>query len=372
MESFAQNICWTFNNPSIDDIEDIKQMLKEKTVYSVFGKEVANSGTLHLQGYSELSRSPRMRLKKFKSFFPRDECHVERRLGNGVQASDYCKKGAQSHDEWELDGSKGLNFGMASAVFEHGEMKTSLAGKRTDIESVRDRMLSGEIKNEFDLLMNVKSLQALRFGQTFLNNMPVPVVRERPLVYWLHGPTGSGKSLGCAKIIQRLVDKREWSFWRSNGCPKWFDGYNRQEIAWFDDYRFTGAQSDFAYMLNLLDVYPLRVPIKGGFVTWCPRVILFTSPVDIPRSFSSIGDREDLSQMERRVSRSFDFADAGASALAVAIWSYMEDSSKHHAPVQKFGECKRMETDDEDSDYDALSMELIHEDSGYDTDEFSE
>jgi hypothetical protein len=33
-------------------------------------------------------------------------------------------------------------------------------------------------------------------------------------------------------------------------------------------------------MLKLLDRYPFRVPVKGGYVQWVPKIIYLTSNLD--------------------------------------------------------------------------------------------
>jgi hypothetical protein len=368
MNSFARYVCFTYNNPSPDEERDIKTMLSTKTDYAVFGRERGASGTLHLQGYFELPPKPRTRLSTMARWFPGRRAHLEKRRGKRHVAADYCKKGDQSHSEWELDGRDGLNFGANADVWEHGELPEDDKdqGKRTDIEKVRDEIVSGDIKNEFDLLMNVRSMPALRFGQIFLNNMPTPAIRSRPMVYWIHGPTGTGKSRSSAEIIERLVAERGWSFWRHNGSLQWFDGYNRQEIAWFDDYRFDGkGSSGFAYLLSLLDVYPMRVPIKGGFVQWSPKFIIFTGPKPYTESFTCLGGSEDLGQLGRRINKSFDFSSGadGRVELAMSIWTYMESGIDDSVGVQKWGEIiDDLPDEDSDEDPNFSDLEIIHED----------
>lgn len=374
-------VCFTFNNPTSSETDAIKSMLQEKCDYAVFGVERGEGGTIHLQGYAELKK--RIRLGTFAGMFPR-RAHVEARKGSRCQAAFYCMKGDQSHAQWLESGVDGVDYGANSEVWEHGErpVDDKTQGKRTDIEKVRESILCGEIKNEFDLMMSCRSMQAVIFGRQFLNNMPQPVVRAAPLVYWLHGPTGSGKSYGCAEFIARVVKHREWTFWRTNGGFKWFDGYNRQEIAWFDDFRFDGRPTDFAFLLNLLDIYPLRVPIKGGYVTWDPKIILFTAPMPISSAFESLGGREDIGQFERRVSRSYDFGADGAVEFSVNIFSYINNRIDDAVPVQKWGDLSEFGSevdtsfdidsggeDDSDEEEGEVEVRLIEEVHGDDEDD---
>ena len=56
----------------------------------------------------------------------------------------------------------------------------------------------------------------------------------------------------------------------------WFDGYDGHDTAIFDDFR--ASVNRFAYILRVLDRYPMDVPVKGGFVNWNPKYIVFTCP----------------------------------------------------------------------------------------------
>lgn len=90
------------------------------------------------------------------------------------------------------------------------------------------------------------------------------------VVYW--GRTGAGKT----RAVYDNLPSPE-SLYVHPGGP-WFDGYDAQPIALFDD--FSGSEFKLAYLLKLLDRYPMRVPVKGGFVSWAPREIYLTSNKD--------------------------------------------------------------------------------------------
>lgn len=354
MDKFSRFVCFTFNNPTSTDVDAIKLVIESKCTYGVFGLETGDSGTPHLQGYIELPSKPRYRLRTIKSWFPRNAVHLEARKGSAVDADNYCKKGTQSHSEWSSMGVDGPNFGRDAQVWTHGDAPRVGQGKRSDIEKVREDILEGRIKNEWDLICNVTSLPALKFGQIVFNNMPHPAIKDAPRVLWLHGATGTGKSFASAKLIERLHDTRGWSFWRSNGTFKWFDGYNRQEIVWFDDFRFTGGPDSFAYLLQLTDRYPMQVPIKGGFVAWRPRVLIFTAPKPVGESFGcldSTANGEAIEQFLRRVSKQFDFNTDGASSLHEDIWQYLGSAESQHLP-RSFRDAI-FDEDTEDSDYES-------------------
>lgn len=117
-----RNICFTLNNY---DEEDFKSLLSSRLFsYVILGREIASTGTPHIQGYAELKK--RTRFGTLKKHLPHG-IHVERRKGTAQQAADYCRK----------DG----NFEEA------GVMKQP--GKRNDLEILRKAIKEG--KSELEL-----------------------------------------------------------------------------------------------------------------------------------------------------------------------------------------------------------------------------
>lgn len=86
----SRSYCWTLNNFTEADVATLtSDSFKEKVVYSIFGKEVGESGTPHLQGYTVFRTAQRYAgAKKLLS----GRAHLEPRKGTHKQASDYCKK----------------------------------------------------------------------------------------------------------------------------------------------------------------------------------------------------------------------------------------------------------------------------------------
>ncbi|MDB2457430.1 hypothetical protein N9W60_06160 [Flavobacteriaceae bacterium] len=311
----ARNWCFTINNYNAHDIESLKQYSTEKCTYMCYGTEIGESGTPHVQGYMELRQS-RTRRSSITKFFNDKRCtlpHLEVRKGTAIQAKEYCKK------EMHLPHGSFVEFG------EIRERRPSAdgQGKRTDIEVVRERINSGDIVSEMDLLNTVTSMAAYRFGTVYLNAIPRPATRTPPSVFWLYGSTGTGKSKASAEFVTKLSDKG-WSYWRANQGLAWFDGYNRQEIAWFDDFRFSGSQSDYALLLNLTDRYPLRVPVKGGFTIWEPKLIIFTGPLSIQSQFNALPESDNVDQFMRRITGEYNYNGDGKRQFNESIIRFME------------------------------------------------
>jgi len=105
-------------------------------------------------------------------------------------------------------------------------------------------------------------------------------------VYW--GATGTGKT--------RKVHEENPNVWVHTDGP-WFDGYQGEEAVLFDD--FHGGVFKLPYLLKLLDRYPMRVPIKGGFVQWKPKRIYITSNLD-PDTWFYNAHEEHKNALKRR------------------------------------------------------------------------
>lgn len=115
------------------------------------------------------------------------------------------------------------------------------------------------------------------------------------MVFWYWGPPGSGKSYSAAVAFPQA--------WISSpGKLDWFDGYHGQEAVIFDDLR--APDINFNYLLRLLDNITMKVPVKGGFVLWYPKLIIITCPRLPEQEFVNHETGcvyEDIGQLTRRV-----------------------------------------------------------------------
>lgn len=91
--------CFTLNNYDEGDINQLRNLMDSGTLvsYVVFGREVGENGTPHLQGYVEFKTRWDL-VRCTRSFLPR--AHFEQRRGTPQEAADYCKKDG----DWEQSG----------------------------------------------------------------------------------------------------------------------------------------------------------------------------------------------------------------------------------------------------------------------------
>lgn len=116
--SNAKNWCFTMNNYTADDVERLNNLVNEgKVTYIIYGKEVGNDGTPHLQGLVMLKiRSRLIKCKEILGSNPHVE--IPRNLNASIQ---YCKK----EGDW----------------VEFGSVKKQ--GQRSDLELFKEDVKSG-------------------------------------------------------------------------------------------------------------------------------------------------------------------------------------------------------------------------------------
>lgn len=272
--------CWTLNNYTPAHIETIS---KWRYAYVVYGQEVGESGTPHLQGFLYAKSAVKAGTLKKKI----NELHIEPAKGKPQEAADYCKKGKQSHEEWKQHKTSGPNYGLDAMVYEEGECPRQ--GTRTDIHAIREAVAAG--KGMRDIIDLTDSYQSVRMGEKIL------LLKERrrnwkPEVTWIFGPSGSGKTYFARTCCD--PDKVYWA--RANG--KWWCGYDAHEDVIIQEFRWDWLA--FQDLLMLLDEYPHTVESKGGSRQFLARRIFICTTFKPDKTFAGKTD-EDLFQINRRV-----------------------------------------------------------------------
>lgn len=263
----ARNMVFTWNNYQNCEYENCLKKLSEDCKYLVYGFEVGESGTPHLQGYVEL-KNPRSYKALNKEYFC-NSAYFEKRKGTAKQASDYCKK----------DGD----------FKEFGEISSQ--GERKDIDIVKEMINEGKSMRE--ICQEANSYQSIKTAEKLLSY--VEVQRDfKPEVIWLYGKTGTGKT---RKAVEMCGDNE---YWMSGKDLKWWDGYDRHEYVIIDDYRKDFCK--FHELLRILDRYPYRIEVKGGSRQLVAKYMIFTCPFHPEKVWESRTD-EDLKQLLRRIDK---------------------------------------------------------------------
>lgn len=132
------------------------------------------------------------------------------------------------------------------------------------------------------------------------------IADRKPEVVWLYGPTGSGKTSMARKYFEFLQgsgDGEITNYIRTPGPIKWWDGYEGDLYTVIDDFRRNQLRDvgGFAYLLRLLDRYPVRVEIKGGSVPFVAHYIIITCPRHPEDEFTYRGIGGDADRIEEDV-----------------------------------------------------------------------
>lgn len=288
-------VCFTLNNYTREQEELFTTW--NGYSYLVYGREIGESGTPHLQGYMELKRQSRgsVLVKRFPGV------HFERRLSPDNQSCiDYCKKGEQSHEEWDDLSTFGPNYGKGALVVELGTPRANGVHVKT-VEDFRSDLLSGQITPE-QIAIEHPQLYC-RFYKAICTTYDEGrrSVRRNweTNCEWHFGKTGVGKTRYLYDKFAEQIEAGEVYFF--NPDHGWFDSYKGQSICIFDDIR----EEDIPYnqVLKLTDRYHYEVARRGRCMQpWLARECYFTSsrpPWEVYTFQNATGDS--ISQLLRRV-----------------------------------------------------------------------
>lgn len=256
--------CFTINNWEQGDktgapLQAILDELKEVCSYFVVGKEKGDSGTPHLQGFLQLKTRTTLKNLKRKMVFKR--AHLEKRRASPQEAAQYCKK----------DG----DFEEFGAI--------SFQGKRNDLDEIKATVKTGGLR----AVAENYSYQHIRYAEKYLQYAGEKR-NWQPLVIWIHGATGLGKSRAARQITSNPFVKNE--------CSKWFHGYDGERHVIFDD--FDDTWMPYQDCLSLLDRYERVVEVKCGQRQFLAERIVITSQHPPSAYYGGSGS---ISQLMRRV-----------------------------------------------------------------------
>lgn len=276
---------FTLNNYTDEEITLIQS---GDYTYIVYGKEVGESGTPHLQGFVKFENAKTMSaVHKIKGWKRTALKPSEKPLS----AIDYCKKGNQSHDEWIKDGVSGPTYGVGADVWERGVFRQ---GKRSDLDEIYSQVKGGASvddvawENPSSYLLCHKALEKLediRLRKTLRTEMTEGI--------WIYGKTGTGKS---EYAFNTFDITKAYSYPYDNG---WWDGYKQQPTVIIDEFR---GQLPFNELLRMVDKHPnyyVRRRCREPMPFVSKKVIITScmSPQDV---FKNLTAKDSLSQIYRR------------------------------------------------------------------------
>lgn len=147
-------------------------------------------------------------------------------------------------------------------------------GERNDLRAFAEAILHGQSDHE---LAYEFSAEFLRYGK-YRNDLRMASRqgrKDKTKVVVLHGPSGCGKSRWAHDAFPEAYSK--------DPNNDWWDGYHGQDVVIVDEF-YGGMRHDA--VLKMCDRYGLNVQVKGGYVPFTAKVIIFTSNDD-PRQWYS-------------------------------------------------------------------------------------
>lgn len=285
------NWVFTTNNYVETEIAALQERLTAHCKFACFEREIGEHGTPHLQGMICLKTKTRAHgvqilLGGHSWIAPMD--------GTVAQAQLYCSKDHRAM----IEGAIYWEVGTLPVRGAHTMRETiSLVDALEECTTLPQLM-----QDHPQLYCRFRpGLKDIYLART------IAVEKRIPRVLWFYGPTGTGKSREAFRIAQE-----SGSWWKAPLSLDWFDGYDGQDVAIFEDFRkpTSGAKFRFESFLQLLDRYPVMVNIRAQApVLWNPAIIIFTTPKSPRDTFAwkdmqgekHDRDEEDLAQLERRI-----------------------------------------------------------------------
>nr|WAQ80642.1 MAG: replication-associated protein [Circoviridae sp.] len=233
--------------------------------YLVWGEEIApTTGTPHLQGFINLKK--KLRFRQVKELLG-GGAHIEVARGTDIHNRTYCMKEGKAH-EYGTPCGQGTRTDLTAAV----EVLNTNAGNL--------QMVAQACPSVF-----IRYGRGLRDYVTTMGLVKQRDFKTKVTVYT--GPPGCGKSRAAAQ-------EDGTKFYKTRG--EWWDGYTGQDTVIIDDFY---GWIKYDEVLRVCDRYPHKVPIKGSFVEFISKHIIFTSNIEVENWYKF--DGFDASALFRRI-----------------------------------------------------------------------
>lgn len=195
----SRHWCFTINNYTEEDIEKLNKVECE---YLIYGKEVGERETPHLQGFITLINKKRLTWIK-KNIHATG--HFETKRGTVLQAVTYCKKDGDFTERGEVPREQTARGSQASKEKYQQIIKHAREGNMFEIETEHPTVF----------LQYNRILSSLftcdKHDQLFTRGV------------WIYGRSGSGKT----STVRRLLEN---GFYDKAPRTKWWDGYKGEKV----------------------------------------------------------------------------------------------------------------------------------------------
>ncbi len=256
---------WCFTDFELLEWSKLFDEYKDIIRYLCVGEEVCpKTKKKHIQGWIQFHN--KKTLGGVKQAVGSRTLHLEPCMGNEYDNDKYCTK----------DG-KYTKYGLFITQ-----------GRRSDLEAVKKLIDDGAtMKNVADEYWH----EYVRYRKSFESYKEMVDQKLRASfrmlkVKVISGKTGKGKTRSAMKKDTYKIEGQNL---------QWFDGYNGEKHLLIDDYN---NDIGITKLLNLLDGYQLRLPIKGGhtYAAW-DEVTITTNLKKLHKN----AKREHLKALNRRI-----------------------------------------------------------------------
>lgn len=262
--------------------------------YLVYGLEVCpDTQREHFQGY--LETKDRITFGALKAKPGWETLHLEKSVATSDSNIQYaCKEGT-----W-------VEWGTPMQ-----------AGKRNDLAAIAAGILSGQLAVADVLEENAHAYHV--YGRT-MDKLEDQFKTRRtrgdwapPVVTWMHGPTGKGKSRQAwdqaRQTARASSDGLESPYQVTTSDKGWWDLYDGQSVVILDDFRGTIPYSE---LLKYLDGHPVSVPRRGRAPHPLLATHVFVTSSKHPREvYKGEEIQESIDQLLRRITNLIRFDDDG-------------------------------------------------------------
>lgn len=256
--SSYKNWCFTLNNYTSDDVDTFKCM---EYTYLVFGYEVGDSGTPHLQGFIVFPTNKRLSaMKKLHA-----TAHWEKANGSAEQNFKYCTK---QGNFIEL-GKRPVSAAEKGLKEQHRWSKIKELAKANKLDEIDPKTY----------VLHYTTLKKIA-----KDNMTKPEDLEDVCGFWLYGPAGTGKTTYArSEFPGAFIKSRD----------RWWDGYQGQEVVILDDLdKYNVALG--GYLKDWADKWSFKAESKGSVEWLRPKKFIVTSQYSIDEIFEDKETREAL------------------------------------------------------------------------------
>ncbi len=268
-EDFKQSRNWCFTDYQKLDFKKIYDANRSLIRYIGVGQEICpTTKKKHAQGWIQFEA--KKRLSRVKSIIGCDKIHVESCRGSELHNEKYC--------------AKDNNFICYGAFI--------TTGFRSDLLVIQDKLKAGDniediMNNDFETYCRYRGgIKDYAQVCAKVNSQAFRKVKTTVL----YGDTGTGKT-------RKAMEKCSYKI--TGDSLQWWDGYNGEKTILIDEY---DSQIKCTEMLNILDGYQLRLPIKCGFTYAQWTEVYITSNI-APNEWHCNAKEQHRAALKRRISK---------------------------------------------------------------------